>query len=335
MGKKSSKNNELSYICTQLSILLNSGISPRDGLELCMEGGGSPMEEEIKKAVELIDMGEPFPSALEQAGFPTLMTAMIEVGEGTGNLEQVTGSLGRYYQRLEEAKSALSSAILYPSMIFILMLCVQGVLCAKVLPVMASALTQSGGALTGMASVFASIGLWISNNMFVSVGVLLVLAVAVIVCLVNIEGFAKSFLGNTGWGKTSDKASCVSAMAMAMRAGADSDTAVRMAIPVARDRDPLDQCLRMMGGGTSFGAAMEKCGMLDPSMARLLDAGVRGGCADTVMEQLAERMDKAANDKLDKTLSSVEPALVAVMAIMTGVILLSVMSPLASLIASV
>lgn len=335
MSNNKMKNSELSYICTQLSMLIDSGISPRDGLELSLDGGKTPMEQAVKKAVGLLDDGQGLSVALEQSGFPTLMTSMISVGESTGSLQQVTASLGRYYMRMEEAKSALSSAVLYPSMIFILMLAVQGVLCVKVLPIMSDALAQSGGQLGGAAAFFALIGRWISSHMALSLGFLALLGAACAACLINIEGFSRVFLRKTGWGRASDRASSISAMALAMRAGADADTALTMALSVSGDKAPVEKCLELMAQGVSFGTAAGGSGLLEPYMARLLDAGVRSGCADTVMEQLAVRLDKAASDKLEKTLSAVEPALVSIMAVMTGFILLSVMSPLASLIASV
>ena len=124
-------------------------------------------------------------------------------------------------------------------------------------------------------------------------------------------------------------------MALAMRAGADAGDAVRTALPLCGDPAPLEKCLELTGGGQSLGAALEQCGILDPAHARLLDAGVQSGSGDVVMERLGRELDKAATRKLEGLLSSVEPALVTLMALMTGFILLSVMSPMAALISAV
>ena len=323
MSKKEMNNNDLSYICQQLSLFMATGLPPADGLALCVPESGAA-KEAVARAVESINEGQTLGEALGSGGFPKLMCAMISVGETTGSLDSVLDSMASYYARMEEARSALASAVIYPAMIFILMLAVQGVLCARVLPIMAAAMEQSGGSISGPARVFAAVGGWISSHIVISLILLAIPAAAAAFCLSDI-----------GWHRASERAEAVSAMALAMRAGADADDAVRTAMPLCVDPTPLEKCLELMGGGQSFGAALEQCGILDPAHARLLDAGVQSGSGDVVMERLGRELDKAATRKLEGLLSSVEPALVTLMALMTGFILLSVMSPMAALISAV
>lgn len=334
VSKKEMNNNDLSYICQQLSLFMATGLPPADGLALCVPEGGAA-KEGVARALDSINEGQTLGEALGSGGFPNLMCAMISVGEATGSLDSVLDSLASYYARMEEARSALASAVIYPAMIFILMLAVQGVLCARVLPIMAAAMEQSGGSISGPARVFAAVGGWISSHIVISLLLLAIPAAAAAFCLSDLDGFARVFLKNTGWRRASERANAVSAMALAMRAGADADDAVRTALPLCGDPAPLEKCLELTGKGQSLGAALEQCGILDPAHARLLDAGVQSGSGDVVMERLGRELDKAATRKLEGLLSSVEPALVTLMALMTGFILLSVMSPMAALISAV
>ncbi|MEA4919668.1 MAG: type II secretion system F family protein [Clostridiaceae bacterium] len=336
MPKETLTNKDLSYICAQLGLLMASGVSPRDGLELSCDTLSKNSASAVKKAVSLLDDGHSLSESLNTSGFPSFMSSLIAVGENTGNLEKIFKSLSSYYTQLDDAKDAISSAILYPSLIFILMLAVQGVLASRVLPVMAAALEQSGGSLSGASLMFAQIGSWISRNIYAAWGFLFVLVLLVSLCIFNIESFSKAFLSKTGWGKASAIASSTSVMAMALRAGANANQSLLMAIPLSDLTKPqLEDCLRLMEEGQSFGSAAESSKILEPYMAKLLDAGIKSGAADSVMEQLANLLYSKAQTKLEKTLSAVEPALVAIMSIAAGLILLSVMAPLASLIASV
>ena len=133
----------MSYICAQTALVLQSGVSPRDGLEMAAGAMPGSKRERLESCVRELDEGMGLSESLEKAGFPAFMTALMGVGEQTGSLQDVAEGLAKHYERLERARSALGSAVLFPTMIFALMLVVQGVLCARVLPVMESALRLS------------------------------------------------------------------------------------------------------------------------------------------------------------------------------------------------
>jgi type IV pilus assembly protein PilC len=64
---------------------------------------------------------------------------------------------------------------------------------------------------------------------------------------------------------------------------------------------------------------------------RMLSVGVRAGSTDTVMSEIARRAATEAEGCIDGVLGRVEPALVIFMSLLVGLILLSVMLPLASI----
>ena len=58
------------------------------------------------------------------------------------------------------------------------------------------------------------------------------------------------------------------------------------------------------------------------------------GQVDSVMAKLAELYQENTDDRISRLVSMIEPTMVAVLSIIIGVILLSVMLPLAALMAS-
>ena len=111
VSKKEMNNNDLSYICQQLSLFMATGLPPADGLALCVPEGGAA-KDGIARALDSINEGQTLGEALGSGGFPKLMCAMISVGEATGSLDGVLDSLASYYARMEEARSALASAVI-------------------------------------------------------------------------------------------------------------------------------------------------------------------------------------------------------------------------------
>jgi len=60
----------------------------------------------------------------------------------------------------------------------------------------------------------------------------------------------------------------------------------------------------------------------------MLSIGARSGMADSALNEIAERSGHAVQDEIDKLIGKVEPTLVIISSVITGIILLSVMLPL-------
>ena len=90
----------------------------------------------------------------------------------------------------------------------------------------------------------------------------------------------------------------------------------------------FEDCRRRMDEGTGLAEALRQAGIFPPAVCRMLDLGVRSGTGDTVMLDLARRMEEEALDAVEERTARVEPTLVIVTSILVGIILLSVMLPL-------
>lgn len=68
--------------------------------------------------------------------------------------------------------------------------------------------------------------------------------------------------------------------------------------------------------------------------ARLLKIGNKTGHTDQIMKEIADRYDQETNEGITRFISIIEPTLVAVLSILVGIILLSVMLPLIGIMAT-
>ena len=55
-------------------------------------------------------------------GFPVYVIEMVEIGQKTGHLEDVFRSLAGYYERLEQLQKSIRNAVVYPSVLLVMML---------------------------------------------------------------------------------------------------------------------------------------------------------------------------------------------------------------------
>lgn len=68
--------------------------------------------------------------------------------------------------------------------------------------------------------------------------------------------------------------------------------------------------------------------------ARLVKIGSKTGHMDEIMKKIADQYDQETNERITHLISIIEPTLVAVLSVIVGIILLSVMMPLIGIMSS-
>ena len=117
MKKRDLSKRRIARFCGQLQILLSSGVPLLESLRIAKN---ILRRKEIDGIIGRISEGEPLEKAM-QGCFPPLVTNSIGCAEKAGNLEEVLGRLGKYYEERAEVEEKLKSALIYP--IFVMVLC--------------------------------------------------------------------------------------------------------------------------------------------------------------------------------------------------------------------
>ena len=139
-------NEELFHFCEQFSILLHSGISCAEGLELMLDDSRTQRGKDFFQLL-LTDFEQngSFSQTLKNSGyFPESMISYIDIGEETGCLDEVLKSLSEHYDQEIEISENIRSAITYPLIMLAMMGTVIIILLVKVLPVFQQVFRQMG-----------------------------------------------------------------------------------------------------------------------------------------------------------------------------------------------
>lgn len=331
-------NMDTARLCRGLMLMLHAGVGLGDGLFLLARE-----EAGLKKPLETmgasLDDGVPLSDAMEKSGlFPACVPGMVRIGEETGRTEEALAVLAAYYEEQDRTEKQLRMAVAYPAMIFVLMLAVLFVLLVQVLPVFDQVYASLGSRMTGAAAGLLYLGQLMKAALPVLFGVLVFVALLMLALRLNkslkerVLGMARSRFGDRGVSRKFSNARFARGMAMALRSGLAPEAAAALARPMLADQPGAARrckaCAEALEVGTSLPEAMEQNGLLSPADSRLLQLGIRGGSADTVMENIADRMMEDAQLSLEQTVSRVEPAMVMVSSLLVGLILLAVMLPL-------
>lgn len=323
---------ELAGFFGQLAMLVRAGISSEEALRLLRDDAQSQPERELlDRLLAPAERGEPLSAAMREAGgFPSYAVNMIEIGEQSGRLDEVLGSLASYYEREDSLGSMLKSAVTYPLIMLGMMLLVILVLSVKVLPIFSQVFAQLGGALkTGCLVLVA----------------LLALLLASALALRSSEGGRHTLIrifsalpATRRLSMTIASGRFVSALALMLQSAVDPARSLELAArlvshPALAAR--VEDCRRRLGQGDSFADSVRESGIFSGAAARMVAVGFKTGSADAVMGRLAARYEEEIDSELSRLVGVVEPTLVIILSVAVGMILLSVMLPLMGIMSSI
>lgn len=338
--------SELSAFCAQIAMIMKSGIPVAEGIAIMCEDMKNPQGKEIMAFLqEQVELGEPLHKALEASGrFPKYMVDMAEIGETTGRLEEVMDNLCIYYEREEAIAQSVRSAVTYPLIMVVMMVAVITVLIVKVLPIFNQVFIQLGSEMTGFSRGVMTLGQGIGRYAFVIIGVIAALIVAYLI-LRGTEGGRRilqrwnaRFFATKKLNAKIASGRFASAMSLMLASGLDTDQSLDMVHKLIDNefiQEKITACKGYINEGVGFAESMVKADIFTGIYARMISVGFKTGSVDTVMKKLAERYEEEVDSHIAGIISILEPTLVAVLSIIVGMILLSVMLPLMGIMSSI
>ncbi|WP_130861223.1 type II secretion system F family protein [Bacilliculturomica massiliensis] len=329
-------SRSLAIFCEQTAMLLRSGMLLSDSMRLLAEDApeGS-LREALAAACGELDDSRSFSDALKKAGvFPAHLIHMAEIGSESGSLDSVMASMADYYRKLDSMQEALKSAVLYPAVLIAMMAAVLILISAKVLPVFQTVLQSLGAELSPAALVIMRFGSLFTRFSWLAVGLMALILCAVVFFRSTQKG-RSVFAGRMADTRMADSmslASLASSMAALLASGADTERALELSIPLIRSRrveQKARECRRLLTEEhLSFADALERSELFSRMLTGILTTGVRAGTPDQAMRYAADLCTDRFERDAAARLALIEPISVAVLSVLIGIILVSVMLPL-------
>lgn len=345
---KKLSSSELSYFCTQVALILKSGMLISDGIEWMY---GDIEEGSVKNALGILkdELSDKVPlyKAMKNSGcFPSYIINMSQIGSVTGRLEDVMSSLSEYYDRENFLKFKIRNSIFYPAMLFIMMSFVILLLVTKIFPIFEGMAEELGGQLSNESPFAMSFSTGITTGKFALGFVLTVLFItAAVLIFSKTENGKKSlnkFLSNFVLTKSIMKKITAyrfsSCMSLLLSSGMDVESSLNMLFDIADEpelKNKIRQCSKSMSSGSGFLEAVSKLSLFSGIHLQMLNMGQRTGEMDAVMKKLTGIYENEANQSIDGAVSLIEPVLVGILCVVIGFILISVMLPLMNIMSSI
>ena len=350
-GKKKKRimsSEELSSFCDQIALMLSSGMTLRDGIEMLAEDEmkeKNPKVHPYSNLYKVVDETGSLYVAMKEneEDWPSYMIEMVDIGEQTGRLEDIMHSLSTYYQREGRIRSAAVSAITYPLVLGVMLVIIIGVLLWRVLPIFTRVLESLGVDASSSGSVLMRIGTIVGWAVLILIALIVVLAIVIAILLkTKARNKVLKFLKNLfpPVRKLTEKLSAsrvAGILGLMLSSGFPMENALQMAPAALADQESIDKVnfiREEMKKDETFSDALSKSGLFADFHNRMLKVGAASGHEPQVMDKIAEIYEEQVEDGLDHLISIVEPTLVALLSIVIGAMLLSVMLPMAGVLSA-
>ena len=336
--------SEKYMFCNQMAMILESGFSLNQGVTMVYEEmDDKNIKGVLQEVAKYLDEQVSFSEAIDLTkAFDDYMVNLVKVGETSGNLDDVMRSLSEYYARIDDITNKLKQALTYPIILIIMMVVVVGIIVFKVLPIFKDVLNGLGSDLSSYANSFMEFGQIFSLICF---AVLLVLVIVIIagylyqrVTHVNVLSnvVQKSFLTRK-LSRALNKAQITYALSLFISSGYDLQEAMKFVPKLVDDkqlRANLEKCNEDLINGDSFVEVIKKYQIYQGMQLNMIQVGFKTGQVDIIMKQLSNSFQEEVSRAIDQFLNIIEPTIVTLLSLVVGIVLMSVMLPLISIMSS-
>ena len=341
-GTKKLKSAELSSFCSQIALILSAGLPLYEGMEtLASSSGGSEYADLYKRASDAVNATGTLYEALKQDDrWPTYLVEMVGIGETTGQLESVMEGLAKYYAREDRIRGAVMNAVTYPLVLSIMLVLIVFIMLWKVLPVFQRVLNSMGVGVSGSGRALMNLGSAIGVIVLVIVGVL-ILAVLVGAIMMRTSARDKVLsavrkicppIRRVSMKLASSRIASV--LSMMLHSGFPTSEAFRLLPGVVGDGEAakrVDGIRQKLDSGAGFADAISDSKLFDELQNRMIRMGVAAGREDQVMDTISQMYEDQVEESITQMVSIIEPTLIALLSVVIGAILLSVMLPMAGI----
>ncbi len=335
----------VSEVCLQLAFILESGMALEDGVGALADKSEKDGLQPVYQALcaGLNETGSLCEAMRQSTAFPAYAVEMAGVGETTGRLEAVLRGLADYYEREARMREAITDATVYPIALGAMLVVIVLVMLCKVLPVFRRVLGGMGVGAADAGGALITLGAWLGWIVMALVGLAVLAALGCAQALRTqarervLRLLRRVFPQLRRIEAERSAARAALALSRMLSSGFGPEEAAATAASVLEDGAAAARMKDMrqaLEEGEAFSDALERSGLFQPRQMRMIRAGAQAGRGAQVLEKLAADYDDAAEREIAHIVWIIEPTLIALLSIVVGGILLSVMLPMARMLTS-
>jgi type IV pilus assembly protein PilC len=335
------KPQELIFLSRQLSLLLRSGVTIVQSLDIIQENiKNKNFKRVVQKVREYILGGESFSDSLRnfKGIFPEIFIEVVRVGEFTGNLDEVLSRISDFLEKEEELRRKVKNALIYPEIVIGTIVVAIIFLLLTIVPIFVNLFKGAGVKLPLPTRILLAISNGIKNYWWIILPLILILIVLFNLFRKTEYGKSKidTFLFNmpTIIGK-------IYRENIFLRVTHTLETLIRSGISLG---DSFELLSRVSGNyivsksllntrekiisGMSISKAMIEEKIFPLLFIRMISVGEAGGNLEDVLNQMERFFESELDNDIKRFIAYLEPTLTIILGIIVAFIAFSIYLPL-------
>jgi general secretion pathway protein F len=332
--------NQVLQFTQQLATLLGAGQPLDRALQILLD---LPESEQARRVIdrirEAVRGGMPLSQALEQQSgvFSRLYINMVRAGEVGGALDDTLKRLADYLERSKALRESVINAMIYPSILVLLVVGALGLLVGYVVPQFMPLFEDMGAEVPWLTQAIMSLGLVVQGWWWL---ILLGAAASVVAVSRALKDPARR-LAFDGWllqrgllGQLLaklDTARLSRTLATLVHNGVPLLTALAIARNVLTNSalsDAVGVASEEVKTGGGLAVALGRSKRFPRLALQMISVGEESGELDTMLGKVADTFDLEVRNTVDRLLSALVPVITILMAIAVAVIMLAILVPI-------
>ncbi len=342
-ASKALKSKDLTLLTRQMATMFGAGTPVEEALFVLASQNDKPVIKNILTNVRAqVSEGKTLSEAMssERSSFPRLYRAMVAAGETSGNLSAIMERIADYYEKSEDIKNKISTAMIYPIVLSIVAFAVIIILMTAVVPKVVSQFERLNTELPFLTRAVMGI-----SEFFIKYGVFLILGAFLLSMGFGFLYRQKKFrwwlhgiflklpfVGNLLLSVASAR------FARTMGTLIEGGSPVLQSIKAAKQtisneviRDAIDSVYMQVHEGKALSAALKTANIFPSLLVYMCSMGERSGRLSFLLIKIADYLENEFDSISKKALSLLEPVIVIIMGLAVGMIVMSIMLPIMQL----
>ena len=332
---------ELEFLTSEMSLLLNSGVTINRSLEVLIRNPSSNIQSKLVNGLyDAVRQGESLSGAMSAAPnvFNPLYINLVKLGESTGSLPKVFSRLAEDIKFQAELKSKIIQALTYPTAIFVVCVVCLVFIFNYIIPQMSGLFEGVSEIPTYTAFLLGVSGWMISYQWFLLLGS--IVSIASLFIMMKTPSFAVKFdkvllrlpvIKNISL--MTERIRFNNAVAMMLDSGVLIDRCLEMAVGSIRNQS-IQQHLRLakerVRKGESLAATLISSPLYSDFAISLIEVGEESGRLEPAFTEISDRSKREFEGWMMQLTSLLEPLLILFMGGVVGggvvTMLLSILS---------
>ena len=339
-----SANEKIEFV-SNMHTMLKAGIPILNGVESLLEDSKGNLKKVLSVLREDLVAGKRIYVSLAKfpESFDKVVINLIRASEEAGTLETTLADIKKNTQAENEFSDKVKSALMYPAFVFGIFGVVMIVMLFVVMPKISLVFSRLRVTIPLPTKILMFVSAFvIKNTLYVGIGVALCVLILYLFYTKK-RRFLFSMLAKlpivSSLYKKVDIVKFSRSLGLLLNSGIPIVNALELSVDVVTRRDLrslLENAKKMVYAGKEFSLGLRaKKGVMPTLVIKLIELGESSGSLDKAMNDVTEYMDYEVSKNLKTVTTLLEPIMLVLVGICVGGIMMSIISPMYSMIGQV